>query len=81
MVVRFKRSAYGGENSRGDVPRWHIAAHAYRKGELYKKYVALCGYEIEMPFLQRRETLLSHAKTVRGPQCSKCIAKAARLTE
>lgn len=75
-VTRFKKERYRGKNSRGDVPRWHIAAHAYRKGEFYKAYEALCGYTIEHPYL--RGGVLSIAKAVRGPQCSKCIEREAR---
>lgn len=73
-VVRFKKDRYRGGNSRDDVPKWHIAAYAYRKGEFYKEYVALCGYSIPHPYL--RGGMLSTAVKPRGPHCSKCIKKA-----
>lgn len=76
MTVRFRRAGYRGQNSSGDQPRWHIAVHEYRKGEVYKKYVALCGFEIDMPWLRGGQ--LSYAKKPAGQHCMKCIAKAAR---
>lgn len=79
LVVRFKKTRYRGLNSENSVPRWHIAVHPYRKTEFYKKYVALCGYEIEAPYL--RGGMLSYAVRPRGPQCSKCIAKAVRMNK
>lgn len=70
--VLFRREAYRGGNSAGDVPRWHVAVRPYRKGELYSRYLALCGYEIEIPYLSGGE--LSYAKKPRGPVCKKCRA-------
>lgn len=78
MTTRFRRREYAGKNTKGDVPRWHVAAHPYRKGELYNAYEALCGYTIKTPWL-RTEAQLSVAKTVRGPVCSKCEKKAKEL--
>lgn len=72
-MIRFKKESYRGGNSRDEVPRWHIAAHAYRKGELYREYVALCGYTIKTPYLTN--AMLSFAKKPRGPYCQKCITK------
>lgn len=79
MTTRFKRRSYAGENSKGDVPRWHIAAFDYKHGELYRRYKALCGFEIPHPYL--RNVMLSKAKTVSGPKCKKCIAKAERTEQ
>jgi hypothetical protein len=75
MIVRFKRATWRGGNSRDQVPIWHIAVHPYRKGELYQRYVALCGYEIEVPYLTN--AMLSHAVKPKGGHCKKCIAKQA----
>jgi hypothetical protein len=59
---------------------WHIAVQDYKKGEIYRRYLALCGYEIKMPWATRAETQLSRAKRVDGPKCQKCIKKLAEET-
>lgn len=73
----FKKS-YKGENSEGRTEtRWHIAAFDYDKNEFYNRYLALCGYEIEVPYL--KGATLSKAKNPNGVKCSKCLKKAEEI--
>lgn len=80
-VTRFRKSSYAGKNSAGDIPRWHVAVYAYRKGEPYKSYEALCGYTIEWPCFENLPVLLSIAKKVndKNPHCALCLKRMADL--
>jgi len=77
-MTRFRRGSYSAE-AKGGEPKWHIAVQDYKKGEIYRRYLALCGYEIKMPW--GNGTQLSRAKRVDGPKCSKCIKKLTKTEE
>lgn len=72
-VVRFRRPYRGGNSEGRTESRWHIAVQPYRKGELYRRYLALCGYEIENPWMRGGD--LSYAKKPKGTLCAKCEKK------
>lgn len=77
MITRFKRGGYVTDNPNVVEPKWHVAVQDYKRGGIYRRYLALCGYEVKMPW-RYGDMKLSKAKRVRGPQCSKCLKK---LTE
>ena len=71
-TIRFRKAAYRGKNSSGDEPRWHKALYGYKKGEIYVRYVARCGYTIDDAIL--KNVRISEAKRPKGELCSKCEA-------